>query len=351
MYSFLEVQPRVRGPADGLSLVVVFRLVAVAAMFGLLGACGGGGSGSAPTPPPPAPSPSGPLDAVMSVPDPVGYDADRLAAFNRLNEIRLSAGLGMLAQNRLMDQAAQAHADWEISNDVFGHVEQAGTIGFTGAHWYDRDEALGYTAVAGGEVAASGAASVNAVNLLANLAYHRAIVLAIEPVDVGIGRSGQTASNVSQPVVVDIAVPGKDVARGFGQLAQTSTGGIVIWPADKAVGVQTNMGDEVPNPVAGSNVLALGTPVSVTVSSAEILSVTSFSLMNMSKNEAVLTRLLTKSSDPNGLVPASYFAAIPLAALDSNATFAVDFEGSVLDPYTNVTTPLSRAWTFSTGSD
>ena len=75
----------------------------------------------------------------MSVPDPVGYDADRLAAFNRLNEIRLSAGLGMLAQQPLMDRAAQAHADWEIANDVFGHVEQAGTMGFTGAHWYDRD--------------------------------------------------------------------------------------------------------------------------------------------------------------------------------------------------------------------
>ena len=33
----------------------------------------------------------------LTVPTPVGYDADRLAAFKRLNEIRLSAGLGMLA--------------------------------------------------------------------------------------------------------------------------------------------------------------------------------------------------------------------------------------------------------------
>ena len=258
MVSCLQVRPTgqcVEGaqPLSGRSLAALFRRVASAALLGSLGAisaCGGGGGGGtpAPAPPPPAPAPSGPLAAVLSVPAPVGYDADHLAAFNRLNEIRLSAGLGMLAQQPLMDRAAQAHADWEIANNVFGHVEQPGTIGFSGAHWYDRDEVLGYTPVMGGEVAASGSAAIEGVNLVVNAAYHRTIVLAIEPVDVGIGQSTQTTSNVSQPLVVDIAAPEFDPVRGQGQLAQASTGGVVIWPVDGAQGVQTHMGDELPNP-------------------------------------------------------------------------------------------------------
>jgi hypothetical protein len=352
MDSCLEVRPtilRMDGaqPASTHALAVLFRCVASAALLGGLGAIGACGGG-APAPPPP--TPSGPLAAVLAVPTPTGYDADRLAAFNRLNEIRLSAGLGMLAQQPLMDQAAQAHADWEIANDVFGHVEQTGTTGFTGAHWYDRDEAVGYTPIAGGEVAASGAGAVDAINLLAGLAYHRSIVLAIEPVDVGVGRSAQTASNVAQPLVVDVAIPGNDPVRGQGQLAQAAIGGVVIWPVDKAQEVQTHMGDESPNPVAGSDVLSLGMPVSITVGSSRIISVTSFSLKNMASGATVPTYLLTNANDPNGLVPTSYVVVIPLGALDSNSSFAVDFEGSVLDPSTNASTPLSRTWTFSTGS-
>ena len=349
MYSFLEVQPPVRGPADGRSLVVVFRLVAVAAMFGVLGACGGGGGGNAPMPPPPAPSPSGPLDAVMSVPDPVGYDADRLAAFNRLNEIRLSAGLGMLAQNRTLDQAAQAHAEWEIANDIYGHVEQAGTIGFTGAHWYDRDEALGYTPMAGEEVIASGYDAVSATDGFVNVAYHRIGVLAIEPVDVGVGRADQATSNVSEPVVIDIAVPARDPIRGQGQRAQDSAGGVVIWPIDGAVSVSTRMGDEAPNPVPSSDVLSLGMPASVTISSSRTIQVTSFSVKNSTTGMIVPTYVLTSFNDPNGLVPISYVAAIPLVPLETNASYTVAFEGNVLEPYANTPTALSRTWRFSTG--
>jgi hypothetical protein len=358
MVSCLQARPPVSclagaQPVSMPSVAVLFRRVASAGLLGTLAAmsaCGGGGGGSAPAPPPPAPTPSGPLAAVLSVPTPVGYDADRLAAFNRLNEIRLSAGLGMLAQQPLMDQAAQAHADWEIANNVYGHVEQAGTPGFTGAHWYDRDQALGYTPTAGGEVATSGYGAVDSVEILANVAYHRAILLAIEPVDVGIGRSSQVTSNVSEPLVLDIAVPGDDAVRGQGQLAQPSVGGIVVWPIEGAQAVRTHMGGESPNPVAGSDVFALGMPVSLTVSNSKVVSVTSFSLTNTTTGDLVPTYLLTNANDPNGLVPTSYVVAIPLTALDSNTSFAVDFEGSVLDASTSTSTPLSRAWTFSTGS-
>ena len=90
-------------------------------------------------------------------------------------------------------------------------------------------------------------------------------------------------------------------------------------------------------------------PVSITVNSSKVISVTSFSVKNMTSGGTVSTYLLTNANDPNGLVPPSYVVAIPLAALDSNTSFAVDFEGTVLDPATNTSTPLSRKWTFTTG--
>jgi uncharacterized protein YkwD len=349
MDSSLEIQPPPGAPACGRPLARLFGRVAVAATLAALAACGGGSGGSAPAPPPTAPSPSGPLAAVMSVPEPVGYDADRLAAFNRLNEIRLSAGLGMLAQSRVMDRAAQAHADWEIANDIYGHVEQAGTVGFTGAHWWDRDEAIGYTPASGEEVATSGYASGDAMDILANVAYHRIALLTIEWVDVGIGHSSGMIPNVSEPLVVDMAVPQGDAVRGQGQLAQVSSGGVVVWPVDGAQGVRTHMGGESPNPVAESDVLALGMPVSVTVASGRTISVTRFTLRNSSTGAIVPTYLLTHLNDTNALVPTSYVAVIPLAALASNASFDVDFEGDVVEPDTNASMPLSRAWRFSTG--
>jgi len=350
MYPFLEVQPVDRGPAGGRSLVGVFRLVAVAAMFGVLGACGGGGGGSAPMPPPPAPSPSGLLDAVMSVPDPVGYDADRLAAFNRLNEIRLSAGLGMLAQNRLMDQAAQAHADWEIANNAYDHVERAGTVGFTGTEWWDREEALGYTPLEGAEILSSGYAAASAVDVLVNVVYHRIGILTMENVDVGIGRSSQMAPSVAQPLVIDSAVPEGDAIRGQGQLPQAAINGVAVWPRDGAQGVLMRMGGEVPSPAPGLDIQQLGTPISLTVANSRAIDSASFVVTNIVAGSPVQTRLLNHRNDPNLLVPASYIAAIPTAPLNPNTTYSVAFSGSLTDLSTGTASTLVRNWQFTTGA-
>ena len=251
------------------ALEAIFRAVAGAALASALHGCGGGGSGAVPAPPPPTPSPSpapsGPIAAQMTVPTPVGYDLERLAAFNRLNEIRLSAGLGMVAQSTAMDQAAQAHADWMVANDVFSHEEQAGTPGFTATDWSLRDEVFGYVPVGGAEVmAASGQASAE-VDALVNALYHRAGMLAFEPVDVGIGWSGGTATHVAMPLVIDMTRPGSDAVRGMGQAAQQVIEGVAIWPLDHANGVPTRLGLESPNPVPDQEVLSLGTPLSITV--------------------------------------------------------------------------------------
>ena len=345
-------------PADDLSLHLLFRLAAAAALIATvlsLIACGGGGGGaSVPAPPPPAPAPAptptAPIAAQLTVPSPVGYDAERLAAFNRLNEIRLSAGLGMLAQSRPMDQAAQAHADWVIANDSFTHEETAGTPGFTGLNWPRRDEAFGYVPIEGVEVMTGPVHGAQGVDLLINTLYHRAGMLAFEPVDVGIGWSGGVAPNVSMPLVIDITRPGMDVARGLGQASQGSIHGVEVWPVDGARDVPLRLGLEIPNPVPSQDVLTLGTPISIIVDEIKTISVTTFIVMDGASSTVVPTQVLTSRNDPNLFVPASFAAAIPLSALAPNTTYRVAFSGSAVDRLSGTFQQIDRAWSFTTAA-
>ena len=346
--------PARRAAARARTLATVSSLAAATALLATLSACGGGGGGESPIPPPPAPTPSpspaptGPIAAQMTVPTPVGYDAERLAAFNRLNEIRLSAGLGMVAQNTLMDQAAQAHADWMIANNSFVHDETAGTVGFTGAHFWDRDEAVGYVPVGGDEVMSSGVSGTAGVDLLVNMLYHRVGMLAFEPVDVGVGWSGAIAQSVRTPLVLDLTRPGSDALRGMGQSAQSNIQGVAIWPLDGAGGVPTHLGLESPNPVPSQDVSMLGTPVSLSVDRLQTIEVSSFVVTNAATGAVVPTVLVTSQTDLNHQMPHSFVALVPLAPLDISTFYRVAFSGRAVVFPSGETVAIVRSWSFST---
>ena len=349
MESFAELGSLVRDTARCRSLGALFLLASASALTGVLVACGGEGGGDAPAPPP-APTPSAPIAAQLTVPAPVGYDADRLAAFNRLNEIRLSAGLGMLAQSTAMDQAAQAHAEWMVANDSFTHEEVVGTVDFTGVNWAERDEAFGYVPVEGDEVMTGPAHGAQGVDGLVNTAYHRVGMLAFEPVDVGIGWSPLFATNVSMPLVIDMTRPGTDAIRGLGQAAQTSIDGVAVWPLNGARDVPVQLGLETPNPVPTQDVSTLGTPASITVAESKTLSGISFVITNSSDGTVLPTRTLTNQNDPNFLIPESFIAAIPLGVLAPNTTYFVVFSGSAIERSTGSLEMINRTWSFTTAA-
>ena len=336
-------------------LAAVSCLASATALLASLSACGGGGS-DAPTPVPPSPTPvpspapATPIAAQMSVPTPVGYDAERLAAFNRLNEIRLSAGLGMVAQNALLDQAAQAHADWMIANDAFVHEEAPGSTGFTGAHFWDRAEALGYLPVGGDEVMSSGASASAGVDALVNTLYHRVGMLAFEPVDVGIGRSDATIGDVRTPLVMDMTRPGTDEVRGLGQAAQPGIQGVAIWPLDGAISVPTRLGIESPNPIPGHDVSTLGTPVTLNVDRLQTIQVSSFVMTNVATGGTVPSRVVTSQSDLNQLIPHSFVGLVPLLPLDPNVSYHVAFSGQSIAFPSASAVDIRRDWTFTTGT-
>lgn len=332
------------------------RRRALAALFGgvmatFLEGCGGGGGSAAPPLPSPSPSPTGPIAAQTSVPTPVGYDDDRLAAFDRLNELRQSAGLGLLAQAVSLDQAAQAHAAWIVANDSLAHEETAGTPGFTGTHWWDRAEAAGYVPVEGAEAIVSPSHGAQGVDALVNSVYHRAGLLAFEPVDVGIGWTGAAAAHTAMPLVIEVTRPGADAVRSAGQAAQPGLHGVAIWPVDGAVGVPLALGQEVPNPVPSQDVLSLGSPVSLTVDEETTIAVASFVMSNAATDAVVPGRVLSNASDPNGLLPRSFVALVPLSVLAPATTYRVVFTGSTTGFATGESAPVQRSWTFTTASD
>ena len=350
MESFAELGSLVRDTARCRSLGALFLLASASALTGVLVACGGGGDAPAPpSAPTPSPAPA-PIAAQLTVPTPVGYDADHLAAFNRLNEIRFSAGLGMLAQSTRMDQAAQAHADWMVANDSFTHDEVVGTVDFTGVNWAERDEAFGYVPVEGDELIASTSHGAAGVDLLVNGVYHRAGILAFEPVDVGVGWSDGISMNVSMPLVLDITRPGTDAIRGLGQSAQPSIDGVAIWPLDGAEGVPVRLGLEIPNPVPSEDVLSLGTPASITVEESKSITSGSFVITNSVTGAVVPAQLLTNQNDPNLLMPESFVAVVPLTALASGTTYTVAFSGSVLERLKGTSKTIDRTWSFTTAA-
>jgi uncharacterized protein YkwD len=324
----------------------LFHLAAIASLASLVAACGGNPGNS--SSPPPAPPPQ-PLAAQLSVPEPIGYDTDHLAAFNRLNEVRLAAGLGMLFQSVKLDQAAQAHTDWSIENNLFSHVESPDTPGYTGVNWTDRDAAAGYLVASGTEVIATGAAPAAAIDGLINMAYHRAGLFMFEPLDVGIGYSQQGVEGFNGMLVADLAFPGDGGSRSDGQLPQVGIDGVVIWPLDGAQGVVAHMGNEVPNPVPGVDVLSLGTPVSIEVASSERLTVSRFQLFDDDSGKSIPTVLLTHDSDPNQILASSDADLIPIGSLPFDKTFRAEFVGAAESTSTSSRRSISRVWRFRTG--
>lgn len=181
----------------------------------LLAACGGGGGGSTSAPAPSAP-PTGnvpstptvtPADIQTSV-APLTYSAasDEFAFVTAFNQLRQQVGLGLLAQNALLDKSAQNHLQYVVTNwDVNGgtvnmatndpitgrsmfHIEQADKPGFTGVQESDRARVAGYNGIYVGEEGSFGGGKGGKVafDSLSRTIYHRAGLMAEAVRDVGI---------------------------------------------------------------------------------------------------------------------------------------------------------------------
>lgn len=325
------------------------KLLTAALLSSLLAACGGGGGGSgdgdtAVVPPPGTPVVVTPpsfedtTPAQTTVPAPSYTSTYRLEAFNRFNEIRQAAGLGLLRQNAQLDVAAQGHSDYLSLNDAYGHFQTPGLNGFTGASPYSRALVAGYPAPDSvTEVQSTDTGNPpgwSHIDGLLSTPYHRMAMLNYRFDEMGVGHNGEFPANLTVKM-----------GRNPGQGAPDRL--FVIWPLDGATSVHRTGSPENPNPIPENNGSPYGYTVSIQTHEFKQLDVTSFTLEDASGN-IVNTKLLHHTTDTNlsSIYYARYFAAlIGRSALNANTTYTARFSGAVDGA------PVTHTWSFTTGTN
>jgi uncharacterized protein YkwD len=327
-------------------------LSALAAASALV-ACGGGGSNSTPdatttpvavTPAPsPSPSPTPEAGAPASVGD-VAIDGR-----NWINYRRVQVGIPQVAQNALIDRAAQNHSDYQRLNGQITHDEVAGKAGFTGVGELERLAAAGYTlnpaaGYAYGEVisATSSGSGSYMVDELITAIYHRFVIF--EPMFKEIGTGSATAARGTTYFTSDFAAK-----NGFGP--GIARGALVSWPYSGQAGVTPNFfsDNEEPDPVCGQN--EVGYPISVHANIDSRVTVQSFTVQPRG-GSPLRVKLLDNATDvtscaplpppPKPKTPESAAAIIPLDILKGATTYDVHFAGAVNG------VAVTRNWSFTT---
>jgi uncharacterized protein YkwD len=271
-------------------------------------------------------------------------------AFDYLNAQRQICGFGLLQQTASIDTAAQAHADYLLTNHLqITHYEDriAFPDGFTGVLPADRLAAAGYAAAPGagseviGDPNASYGSTVGQAGVMdLFLAPYHGYAMLRSDRDVGIG----FATNESRsPMVIDFGW----TAQRPNQMLPASQ--VVTYPCEGITGVLSQSHhDENPTPLPGRNLQTdpIGHPVYLKVRDGNTLVLTSYALRQVGTGISLSLQLLDQAHDPASLfTDRSSAALIPLVPLAKNASYLFSAAG------TNNGNPFSMSFTFGTGAD
>jgi uncharacterized protein YkwD len=319
------------------------RFLATLSLSFFLAACGGGGGGGAddsgaPSTPPPQSGHADETAPQTSIPAPTYTSAYRLEAFQRFNEIRQAAGLGLLRQNAQLDVAAQGHSDYLSLNDSTGHYQNPEHNGFTGATVWDRAQAAGYAQFATvSEVQStdtSNPAGASHINGLISTPYHRMAMFNYRWDELGVGHNGEFPANMTFNMGLN---PGQGAPDRL----------FVIWPLDGATAVRRTGSPENPDPIPENNRSPYGYTVSLQTHEMKELSVTAFTLEDAAGN-IVDAKLLHHTTDTNlaNTYRARYFAAlIGRSPLQADTAYTARFNGAIDGQ------AVAHTWSFTTGSN
>jgi len=259
---------------------------------------------------------------------------EKAAALDEVNLTRQRVGLSPVTTNALLNQAAQAHADYLQANvNDISHDETPGLPGFTGATPGARLIAAGYSYSTMNEVISGGDTSgQKAVQGLVQAIYHRFGILAPAVAEVGIGQ-GAALGKLPNVVI--------DFGATFGNAVTMPQGWLGTYPVDGQTGVVRDFfsNTESPDPVANQD--RVGYPVSIHAGANDTLLVTSFTLKPVG-GAPVQVQLLNYPADAH--VPPSAAAIVPLSVLDYGTTYQADFSGTRNGQSVNL------SWTFTTAA-
>jgi uncharacterized protein YkwD len=371
-------------------------LVMTIAML-LTTACGGS-SDSPPAPRPALPAPQELLARVEAQrsnanPTQANYANPELkAAFDRINAMRIRAGVGALAQNTLIDTAAQLHSEYQGVNFLSGHEETPGARGFHGVRSSDRISAAGYADASDTtEVIAPiylrappRATAAQAVDGLIGAPFHRSAILRPQYADVGVGLAGDTYEDY---LTINFAhTPSNIQGAPDNDIVQDH---LILWPVNGMTDMPTAMLCEDPNPIPENGVgryctdtKPAGYSASVQVNNSagrSISTIAQFEMREKGNGSLVDTKLLASSQHaadpalailmglPEYRVPDSHYrngsfvAILPKAPLKRNTEYEVTFAGIVVEGRVySLSDPASvsgayyypqvrKIWSFTTG--
>ncbi|CAN7794802.1 CAP domain-containing protein [Paraburkholderia hospita] len=308
-----------------------------------LSACGGGGGGNggstAAAPSTPA---SSPTTGNVTTPQYASTSA-QLAVFNTLNQQRQQCGLPAFTENTILDQAAQAHADYQAQNGgLITDTEDSSKVGFTGATYTDRAVHFGFP---GSQTTYSGGASAGyytnasltetqygqqiAYEWLSGV-YH--IAIGAWPVtEIGIGWHELTFNGFPQ-ILSSVTVA--NLTTLSGNLPLT-------FPCQGTTGVPYTGGGETPTPPNTSG--NFGQPIAIVGNQTDTIVLQSGTMTDTLGN-VINLQLLDSANDPNKLLPAWEAVAYPAGPLTANTTYTASVSG------TRNGTSFSRTFTFTTGN-
>ncbi|WP_447436124.1 CAP domain-containing protein [Cupriavidus basilensis] len=275
---------------------------------------------------------------------------ERSKLFVLLNAYRVQMGVGALAQDPLLDIAAQTHSTYlQLNGSGDAHMEDPTKPGFYAATPKERATKAGVPATTWvGEVVSGGGSAATCLGVFKNSVYHQqAITANAETVGLGFNTyctidMGTTTGQVGTPTFNSIPI-------GGGQ--QMSASSIAFSPLDGATADRAAIATEIPRPVP--DIANPGLPLMVRVRAdliTDVLSVAAFTLVD-GNGATVPGRILippnAKSASvgaavtDSGLNPGVAFF-VPLAPLGSAVTYTATFSGA------RNGVPISKSWSFKT---
>lgn len=334
-----------------------------------LSACGGGGDSSnhvavtPPVMPPPAVTTPAvtPGDLQTTVPSlTYAQSSPEYALVSAYNGFRSKLGLGLLAQNPLLDTAASNHLHYVLTNDINNagsvdmsainakynrpqfHIEDSTKPLYTGDQEIDRARHVGYSGAYVGEEGAFGGniGVLAAFNSLVATVYHRAGLMYQFPREIGVSVGNDASQTVVMELGYQTGVKGQSNASDY----------MGAYPADKQTAVPLYAGVETPNPFPDLSTAnadfptKTSFPICVTIKEGLALQVGSFTVTEAGQTTPLDVRLMTHRNDPNAYLASNTAFIIGKVPFKAKTVYNVSFSG------TSGGSAMSKNWSFTTGS-
>jgi uncharacterized protein YkwD len=261
-----------------------------------------------------------------------------------LNSLRTGAGLISFVHNNELETAARNHADYLVFHNLFSHYENKDDYPelFTGVNPWDRGTYAGYdqyTAYAE-NISAGSDTVIDSIDGLFAAIYHRFGFLTLSLVDIGIGIASDANYHYHTAYIYDIG------NRENTSLTRGLNPRYVVWPHDGFSKAQTSFSNnESPDPLPSCPTYGItGNPVSIEFNPDKNGSITmdSFKLYDNSGAEITDTTILTRATDPGGMLDDNQFVLFPMHSLDVDARYKVVFA------YSEDGVSHSISWHFNT---